>query len=60
MNETTKSDELMPPIFMATTRQKILLKSHVSPKELETTDQTNPINQFGRITKNLFSSNKRA
>lgn len=63
MNEITENETFLPPAFMATTRQKILLRSHqVQVQEYALEYPQSPIvNAFlaiGNTVTNLFSSDK--
>ena len=61
MNNITENENYLPPAFMATTRQKILLKSHQSQVQEYAMDypQSPIVNAFltiGNAAVNMFSS----
>ena len=61
MNEITENEIILPPAFMATTRQKILLKSHQSQVQEYALEypQSPVVNAFlaiGNTVANMFSS----
>lgn len=58
MNNITENEILLPPAFMATTRQKILLKSHQVQEYAIEYPQSPVINMFlaiGNAVVNMFS-----
>lgn len=61
MNEITENEVILPPAFMATTRQKILLKSHqVQVQDIALEYPQSPVigafMAIGNTVLNLFSS----
>ncbi len=64
MNEITENEKFLPPAFMATTRQKILLRSHQTQVQEYAMDypQSPVINAFlaiGNAAVSLFSSSEK-
>lgn len=62
MNKTFNSTKIpVPPAFMATTRQKILLKNHQLQNEsLHQGKTMNALNILGSVTRGILSLTKRA
>ncbi|MCM1264628.1 MAG: hypothetical protein NC200_00375 [Candidatus Gastranaerophilales bacterium] len=64
MNKTLASNKIpTPPAFMATTRQKILLRSHQAQSKLEHVNSNvsnSALDLLGSITKGIMSITKRA
>lgn len=61
MNEITENEKFLPPAFMATTRQKILLRSHQSQvreyaMEYPQSPVINAVLAIGNAAVSLFSS----